>query len=288
MSLLSKLETRFRRFAVPNVTAVLVAGQVIVYGLTYFGPNAKPQGGIPQPDARFLETLTLVPSQVLAGEVWRVVTFLFVPPITNLIFAFFFWYLFYLMGTALEATWGTFRYNVYLLVGFAATVAVSFLTPDVPATNGFVQGSVFLAFAHLYPDFLISLFFILPIKIKWLALLTWIGYFLAVATGNWTTRLLVLASVSNFLLFFGREIWARMKTGHRRMTSQAARVAGTKKRVHRCTICGITSEVDRNLDFRYCSKCAGAQCYCPEHIRNHEHVTQTIGPGGSYEKSGDA
>ncbi len=278
MSLLSRLEKRLGRFAVPNVSAVLIAGQVLVYGVTYFAPHANQQGVAPQPDEQFLEKLTLVPSQVLAGEVWRVVTFLFVPPITNLIFAFFFWYLFYLMGTALEGTWGDFRYNVYLLVGYAATVAVSFLTPDVPATNGFVQASVFLAFAHLYPNFLISLFFIFPVKIKWLALLTWIGYFLAVATGSWTTRVLVLASVSNFLLFFGREIVARMKTSHRRMTSQAARVAGPMKRVHRCAICGISSEDDRNLDFRYCSKCAGSQCYCPEHIRNHDHVTQSVGP----------
>jgi hypothetical protein len=234
---------------------------------------------VPQPDAQLLERLTLVPSQVLAGEVWRVVTFLFVPPITNLIFAFFFWYFFYIMGTALEAAWGTFRYNVYLLAGFAATVAMSFLTPNMPATNGFVQGSVFLAFAYLYPNFVIYLFFILPVKVKWLALLTWIGCFLAFAMGSWTTRALVLASVANFLLFFGREITTRMKAGHRRMTFEAARVGEPKKRVHRCTTCGITSEDDRNLDFRYCSKCAGALCYCPEHIRTHDHVPQSVGPG---------
>lgn len=275
MSLLSKLEKRFGRFAVPNMTAVLVAGQVIVYGLTYYGPNANPQGGVPQPDAQFLEMLTLVPSQVLAGEVWRVVTFLFVPPIEYLLFAFFFWYFFYIMGTALEATWGTFRYNIYLLLGFSATVVAAFVTPDMPATNGFVQGSVFLAFAHLYPNFVIYLFFILPVKIKWLALLTWIGYFFAVATGTWTTRVLVLASVANFVVFFGREVLTRMTTGHRRMTSEAGRLGQPKKRVHRCTICGISSEDDRNLDFRYCSKCAGGQCYCPEHIRNHEHVAES-------------
>jgi hypothetical protein len=117
------------------------------------------------------------------------------------------------------------------------------------------------------------LFFILPVKIKWLALVTWIGYFLAVVEGSWTTRGLVLASVANFLIFFGREIAARMKTGHRQMTAQASRVAEPMKRIHRCTICGIASDVDRDLDFRYCSKCAGGKCYCPQHIRNHEHIT---------------
>jgi hypothetical protein len=272
MPLISRLERRLGRFAVPNLTVLLIAGQVLVFGLTFFAPQGNPADGGPAPDPGFLEKLDLVPDQVLAGEVWRIVTFLFVPPITNPIFAFFFWYLFYLMGTALELSWGTFRYNVYLLVGYAATVAVSFLTPEMPSTNGFLQASVFLAFAHLYPDFLISLFFLLPIKVKWLALVTWIGYLYTFAVGDWSIRLVILASVCNFLLFFGREILWRMKSGHRRMTFQAARVAGPKKRVHRCEVCGISSETEPTLDFRYCSKCAGARCYCPEHIRRHEHV----------------
>ena len=257
----------------PNLTVVLIAGQVLVYGATYLAPQADQQGDIPQPNDVLARKLDLVAGQVLAGEVWRVVTFLFVPPITTLIFALFFWYLFYLMGTALEHTWGTFRYNVYLLVGYLATVAVSFITPEVPSTNAFLQGSVFLAFAYLYPNFELLLFFLLPVKVKWLALLTWIAYFLMIAAGGWMTRLVVSASICSFLLFFGGEILARMRSGHRRMTFQAARVAGTKKRVHRCTICGISSETEPKMDFRYCSKCTGALCYCPEHIRNHEHVT---------------
>ncbi len=83
-------------------------------------------------------------------------------------FAFFFWYLFYLMGTALERSWGTFRYNVFLLIGYVDTVGVAFIVPDVPANNAFLQGSVFLAFAYLFPDFVMYIFFILPVKIKWL------------------------------------------------------------------------------------------------------------------------
>jgi hypothetical protein len=275
--ILERLEKRLQRFAVPNVTAALVAGQVAVYVLTYFSPHANQRGLEAQPDTLFLSKLTLVPDLVLAGEVWRVVTFLFVPPITNLVFAFFFWYLFYLMGTVLERTWGTFHYNIYLLVGYAATVAVSFLTPAAAATNGFVEASVFLAFAHLYPDFVLRLFFLLPVKIKWLALLTWIGYFWAVATGDWRIRASVLASVSNFLLFFGRDIVARLRNSRRRMVFQAATVRGSKKRVHCCATCGITSEERRDLDFRYCTQCVGAPCYCPDHIRNHDHVTGADG-----------
>lgn len=280
MSLLSKLERRFGRFAVPNLTMVLIAGQVLVYAATCLPPPADQQEAVPGPNNALVEKLNLVAGQVLSGEVWRVVTFLFVPPTTYLIFAFFFWYLFFLMGTALEHTWGTLRYNVFLLLGYVATVAVSFVTPDAPTTNAFLAGSVFLAFAYLYPNFQLMLFFLLPVKVKWLAMLTWIMYFFMFATGEWMTRLAVAASVCNFLAFFGREILARMKFGHRRMTSQAARLGGTKRRVHRCTICGVSSETERNMEFRYCSKCTGAMCYCPEHLRNHQHVTEAEVPTG--------
>jgi len=190
----------------------------------------------------------------------------------GLICLLFFWYLFYLMGTALEQSWGVFRYNVYLLLGYAATVAVAFVTPNFPATNGYLQASVFLAFAFLYPNFVLSLFFILPVRIKWLAMLTWIGYFLTFVFGDWTERLIITAAVGNFLLFFGRDIIHGMKSGHRRMSFQAKQAGGRKKIVHRCAICGISSETHPGFDFRYCSKCDGNLCYCPDHLRNHEHV----------------
>jgi len=111
------------------------------------------------------------------------------------------------------------------------------------------------------------------VKIKWLALLTWIGYFLTVAFGDWFSRLLVLASVANFLLFFGKDIVERVRLGRRRMATQAARLA-VKERpfFHRCTVCGITDRTNPAMEFRYCSKCAGARGYCTEHLRNHEHI----------------
>ena len=186
----------------------------------------------------------------------------------------FFWYLFYLMGTALENTWGTFRYNVYLLVGWVATVAVSFLQPDAAASIGFLQGSVFLAFAYLYPDFQLLLFFILPVKVKWLALLQWIGYFYLLLVGDGMTQLLVLASVCNFVLFFWHDIFLRMKAGRRRMAHQAEQIRQANTPRHTCVVCGVTNLSDPKMSFRYCSKCAGSPCYCAEHIHAHQHVTQ--------------
>jgi hypothetical protein len=261
MKILDKLELRFRRYAVPNVTVALIICQVLVYvaQLTHKGILGK---------------VVLVPELVLKGEVWRLVSFLFQPPLMNPLFAFFFWYLFYLMGSALEHTWGTFRYNLFLLVGYVATVAAAFVTPDQPTFNVFLQGSVFLAFAFLYPDFQLLLFFLIPVKVKWLALLQWIGYFYAlVFVPSWPVRLATLAAISNFLLFFWGDLVLRIRSGYRRMSQQAQEVRQRDVPRHQCRICGRTEKTDPEMSFRYCSKCSGSCCYCEEHLRDHEHVT---------------
>jgi hypothetical protein len=272
MSLLSRLNRKFGRYSVPNLTVFLIVGQVLVCVAYLFSPG---QAGID-----ILEAVLLDPSKVQNGEYWRLITFLFAPPITNLIFAFFFWYLFYLMGTTLEAVWGDFRYNVYLAIGYLASIAMamafwfSFGIPNQMASNAFLYGSVFLAFARLYPDFELLLFFILPVKIKWLALLTWIMYGWTFLTGEWLDRVMVVAAVLNYLLFFGREIWQNAKHGHRRMKHQAKAIRSPTRIRHVCHVCGLTSDEAPHTQFRYCTQCDGECCYCPEHLHDHEHVVQ--------------
>lgn len=257
MALIDKLERQFRKYEVHNTTLYLIMGQVLFFVFALSG--------------RFiLERVVLIPELVLGGEWWRLITFLFIPPVTNPIFAFFAWYMFYLMGSALENHWGAFRYNLFLLIGYVVTVAVTFLFPYSAATNIFIGGSVFLAFAYLYPDFQIYIFFIIPVKIKWLAVLTWIGYGYQMIVGTWFTRLLVLASISNFLLFFGKDIVWRMKTGNRKMVFQAKQYTNTKEAFHTCTTCGKTDISDPQMEFRYCSDCGGLG-YCKDHIFSHEH-----------------
>ena len=257
-SLMNYLEKKIGRYAVPNITPYLIAGQVLLYIVNLSGKFS------PGP-------LFLIPERVLAGEWWRLVTFIFIPPGCNPVFAIFGWYLFYLMGSALEGHWGTFRFNLFLLTGYIMTVAASFLFPEYPATNIFVGGSVFLAFAFLYPDFEILIFFILPVKVKWLALLAGIGYAYQVVVGPWPTRLVVLASISNFLLFFGKDILWRMKTGNRQMMWKAKQLSGKGEAFHRCAVCGITDLSHPTMDFRYCGECGGLG-YCSEHLHNHVHV----------------
>jgi len=268
MAFLDRLERAFGRWALPGVSLYLVIGQVGVYLL---GMLHRLDPGL----------LMLVPELVKHGEPWRLVAFLFVPPNTNFVFIVFAWWMFFLMGNALEAYWGAFRYNLFLLIGYILTVGLAFLQPDSLVSNEFLAGSVFLAFAYLNPEFEILLFFIIPVKIRWLALFAWAIYAVSFAMGSWASRLQIVAAVGNFFIFFGRDLWlnAGVITRRRRLANagNSQRAAEQDEPRHRCRICGKTDRTDPQLDFRYCSKCAGAQCYCPDHIFNHEHVRSEDG-----------
>ena len=265
MSLLDRLERAFGRFALPGLSLYLVIGQVGVYLL---GALERLNLGL----------LILIPEFVLHGEPWRLVTFLLVPPPVSLLFIAFAWWAFYFMGSALEEYWGAFRYNLFLLVGYLLTVGLAFIEPGAVVSNSFLAGSVFLAFAFLNPDFEMMLFLIIPIKLRWLALFAWATYAVSFVMGSWPARLQIIAAVGNFFIFFGRYLWQAAGVIRRRRALDAAATfaresSGNEPR-HRCRVCGKTDLTDPNLDFRYCSKCAGAVCFCPEHIFNHEHVRE--------------
>lgn len=265
MSLLDKIERRLTPFAVPHPTLCLVIGQTFVALTAVLGLIDSTR-------------LALVPALVLEGEIWRLFTFIFIPPPAGPLFIAFALYLLYLFGTALEHHWGLVRYNLFLFVGYTLTVIAGFIVPDVVATNIFINGSIFLAFAHLNPSFIMMLFFILPVQIRWLAAFTWLLYAVTFFTGGASARLTILAATGNFLLFFGRDMIQNLRTGRRRIIHQAKATAARRETAvtprHTCVACGKNSTTHPDLDFRYCSKCAGDQCYCPDHIRDHEHVTE--------------
>ncbi len=267
MPFLDKLERLFGRFAIPNITLYIVIGQVFVF-LTAMLRIVDPMRVI------------LVPDLALRGQWWRIVTFLALPPslstsLLNIVGLAFGWWIFYFMGSSLEGYWGAFRYNLFLVVGWALTVGVSFLQPSYLVSNVFLGASVFLSFAYIHPEFEIALFYILPVKIRWIALVAWIyGAFLFIQ-GNWSERLQIVAAIGNIILFFGRDIWLAAGRKRRltvRSVGRVARSVSAAEPRHRCRICGKTDLSDPQVDFRYCSKCSGEQCYCPEHIFNHEHV----------------
>ena len=263
MSFLEKLERTFGRYAIPNLSIYIVIGQVFVL----LGAMLRVVN---------LEYFVLVPELVKLGQWWRLLSFIFflAPPngAFGPIFTAIALYMFYMMGSALESHWGAFRYNLFLFLGVVLTIGAAFLTPGSAVTNLFLGASVFLAFAYLYPDFEFIIFFILPVKVKWLALLAWVGYGVSFILGSWPVRLQILASVGNFLLFFSGDILWGMRRGQKVMARKARDIVEANEPRHRCHTCGKTDLTNPELDFRYCSKCAGDQCYCPEHIHSHAHV----------------
>ena len=273
MGLFNRFERALGRFAIPQLALYLIGGQVMFLGFALLG--------------RFdLERILLVPALILQGEFWRLFTFAFVPPVSGqltmvgAVFLAISWYFFHMISQALENYWGLFRFNLFFLLGWALTVAVSFLTPYQATGYSFFAVSVFLAFAFLNPDFELYLFFILPVKIKWFALVMWLGFAYVLVVGGWNARLAVLAATGNFLAFFARDIVQRMRTGRQHMQQQVRRSAfradedGPR---HRCVVCGKTDLTDRQLDFRYCSKCGNDECYCAGHIFNHVHTAVKVG-----------
>ena len=151
MNLIDRLQRKIGRYALPNSTVYLIAGQSLIYVLIMMGKLDRSQ-------------IWLTADSLFQGEWWRLATFPLDPPVQNPLFAFFAWYLFYLMGSALQELWGAFRYNLFLLLGCCLMIAASFVTPAYPVSNAFIGGSVFLAFAFLFPDFQLLLFFVLPVR----------------------------------------------------------------------------------------------------------------------------
>jgi hypothetical protein len=259
MKFLERLDRVVRPIAIPNLTLLIIAGQVLM--------RLAASG-----DPTLLSRATLVWDRVLEGEVWRLITFLFIPVAMSPIWLLFALYIFYLMGTALEQIWGIVRYNAFLLLGTVLTIAAAVFAHGTEVTGSFLLGSVFLAFATYNPNFELRLFFVLPVPVKWLALLQALGYAIALASGPMAVRIMVLASIGNYLIFFAptlfertRNLWRRKQWDRRQLGT------GTAPR-HVCAICGINSNTHPKTDFRYCSKCNGDLAYCPDHLRNHQHV----------------
>lgn len=259
MRIIDLLEKKLGRFAIPNLTLYLIAGQSFFY-VMYLS------GKLERSSTYFSADL------LLAGEWWRIFTIPFDPPRSGVLFTLVAWYFFYMLGSALEDYWGAFRYNAYLFLGCLITLGASFLVPSYPISNAFLAGSVFLAFAALFPEFEILLFFILPVKVKWLALLTWLGYAYQFVFGDWTARVMVLAATANFLIFFARDIALNLRHGRRQVAKTVAKAPRKEQPLsHKCTTCGITDKTHPDMDFRYCPKCNGQYGYCRDHIFSHEH-----------------
>jgi len=256
MDFVSKLEQRFGSWAIPNLTLYLMAVQAIGVALLM-------GGYVDHMD------MVLVGGLVQAGQWTRLLSFMMIPKTVDPIWLFFAFYIFYLIGTALEKEWGAFRYNLYILLGYLLTVAAAFIAPSSIVSNYYFLGGVFLAFATLFPNFEFHLFFILPIKVKWLGWLTAILYLITLLTGDPGSRWSVVAAFANYSIFFGKDFIRDFRAGKRRKAFVADRAEVAEQSFHACAECGATDKSTPAMHFRYCSTCG--KCYCEDHITNHAH-----------------
>ena len=274
------------RFGIPNLMRVIVIGNVAVYVLMLL-TQAN--------DANALSFLTFNLNALLHGEVWRLVTFVFVPAYSSPFALLISLYFYYWIGSTLERQWGTAKFNLYYISGTLLTVLgvvlASLITGNpylTAAGTGYVNLSMFFAFAFLFPDTTVLLFFILPLKMKWLAYLDGALFAFdiikAIGAHNWAGVVLPIVALLNFAVFIWPEVHylkerakyqnSRKTVQFRQAQQQQAKQAQQQGYRHKCAVCGRTDTDYPDLQFRYCSKCVGYHCFCQDHIFNHVHFTE--------------
>ena len=195
---LEKLERKFGRFAISNLMLYIVLGMG-VFAVADIILTTNPDNNV-----FLLDMIRFDKEKIMHGEVWRVISFVLEPPELNMIFLAFALYFYWMMGTALEHVWGSFRFNVFYFSGVIGCIIAGFVLGS--ATNYYLYVSLFLAFAILYPDEQIMLFFFIPIKIKWLGLFTATFLVITFVFGGFQTRIFLLLSLINLVLFFGKNL----------------------------------------------------------------------------------
>ena len=269
MSVLDKLERKFGRFAIPNLMRLIIILYGLGMALQIFMPGL------------YANYLMLDAHQILNGQIWRVFTFLLQCPSNSIFFFIITLYFYYMIGSVLERSWGSFRFNVYYFSGVIGTVIAALLVYLITGRvyymdTTFINASLFLAFAFEYPDMEVLFMLFLPIQMKWLAYASMAMYALNFIQGNLGTKLSILVSLLNFIIYFSSIVRRKgysPKQIKRRMNYQRA-VNQSKKMSthHKCAVCGRTEQDDETLEFRYCSRCNGNFEYCQDHLFTHEHI----------------
>ncbi len=295
-NMLNRMERKFGRYAIHDLTRIIIITYIIGYLLQFMGLTGY---------------VSMNPYNVINHfQIWRVVTWILMPPSDLSIFTIIMLIFYYSIGTSLERTWGAFRYNVYMLSGLLFTVIGAFAVYFIgnlfgtatimgysldPANFGFlistfvttyyINMSIFLAFAANYPDMQILLYFLIPIKIKWIAILDAVYIAWHLVNVPWYGKVIIVVSLLNFLIFylstfnlksskagsFQRSAsFGRRTSAQRSARAYTSRGGGISK--HKCAVCGRTELDDPTLEFRFCSKCNGNYEYCQDHLFTHKHV----------------
>lgn len=189
------LERKLRRYTISDLMKIIVIGQGIVYILMYVWPSLGYQ---------LYSMMTLSRSAILRGQIWRLVTFVFAPPASSPLFVLFALYFYYMIGSGLERRWGKVKFNLYYGIGMLCAIVACLLTGH--ADNTYLNLSLFFAYAAMYPNEEVYLFGILPIKMKYLAVLDALIYLRAFIVGPWSSRVTIVLCLLNVFLFLGGDL----------------------------------------------------------------------------------
>ena len=281
-SLMKKIDLfcyKHPRFGIPNLMLYVVIGNGIVWLFSLFAPE-------------ILSFLLFSPYHILHGQVWRLVTFIIYPISTNFL-AIIAFYFYYWIGSTLERQWGPGKFTIYFFSGVILTVIFGFVVYFLGKINlsvsaDYIYLSMFFAFATLFPDMQVLLFFIIPIKMKWLALvdLLFFAYeiFSCLRLGIYFAAALPVIALLNYLLFCGGWLFDRLSPARRQQRKNTVNFQHEVRRIQyeqqtkpysrKCEVCGRTDTDYPDLEFRYCSRCQGYHCFCIDHINNHRHFTE--------------
>lgn len=325
---MSNFNKKIRKFAIPNLTLWLIIG----YAIGYIVQMSYP---------KLMYYLALDPYQIIHGQVWRIFTWVLIPPnyvegagmpgFLSFLFIFLMMYCCYWVGNILERTWGTVKYNLFIFGGVLLTVFFSFVcfgylclhygydlietyeqfkyyqitnTSTYPViynelsntsyfwyafSTYYINMSLYLVYALTFPESLIYIYFVIPVKMKWLGVVDSVYLLFMLLVGGPIVRCAVLATVLNVLIFYLSNIKGkvlnpyqihRQNSFRRKFNSGKSTEAPKMDKApkmhaayrHKCSICGKTDVSDPDMEFRYCSKCVGSHEYCSIHLFKHSHV----------------
>ena len=267
------------RLGISGLMRYIVIANALIYVVSIFDKSGL-----------LLSALAMSPEAVLHGQVWRLVTYVLIPTnggfwlVVSLMF-------YYWLGDALERLWGSAKFTIYYLSGTLLSALAALLVyaidrqPIALFGASYVNTALFMAYALTYPDAMVRIYFILPIKMKWLAILEAALYVFSVISaavaGLWGMALLPIIAMLNLFVFFSPDFSRRADQFRARRRPEAVQFRRAVKEQqrqkgynHKCEVCGRTDTEFPDLQFRYCSKCTCYHCYCQDHIFNHMHHTE--------------
>ena len=270
-----------RNKGIPNLMLYISLGTALVYIMSQMSGNY------------LLYNLLYFDRQlILQGQIWRLITYPLTYHIENLMLMAVSLFCYYSLGRAMESIWGTLRFNLFYFTG-VVLMDIYCMIFGGTASVTYLNLSLFLSYATLFPDAQFLLFFIIPVKAWIFALFDLAIVLIDLILYPFPYNLFSVISLANYFLFFGKEVmnvlppvWRmKLKNGAKKQTTSRPKVirfeaaprnseksASQANYTHRCTICGKTDVSNPELEFRYCSRCKGYYCYCQDHISNHSHI----------------